>query len=257
MGYAMNEMWNAIRAMKGQKGGGKGKGFQCNCERCGKYGRKAKEFWSSRPAREVGEEEKSEIDWACMIDEEAQYLNAADEEKQSCAEFDARGLSEHAKNQVEERKKRWSSRTQEKAAIGRESNPSEALAAGERKGLEPKWRKKIDGGYRLRFVMDSGAAKTIVPREAIPGMRMGRSKRVSFRMANGNVIPNLGETEIKGLGAVNSHPHKFGTQVADVTKPLAGRWENNHPAQDWRNREEAESRIREEDSRYHKSGSGP
>ena len=40
-------------------------------------------------------------------------------------------------------------------------------------------------------------------------------------MANGNVIPNLGETEIKGLGAVNSHPHKFGTQVADVTKPLA------------------------------------
>ena len=40
-------------------------------------------------------------------------------------------------------------------------------------------------------------------------------------MANGNVIPNLGEAEIKGLGAVNSHPQQFGTQVADVTKPLA------------------------------------
>ena len=40
-------------------------------------------------------------------------------------------------------------------------------------------------------------------------------------MANGNVIPKLGEAEIKGLGAVNSHPHQFGTQVADVTKPLA------------------------------------
>ena len=40
-------------------------------------------------------------------------------------------------------------------------------------------------------------------------------------MANGNVIPNSGEAKIKGLGAVNSHPQQFGTQVADVTKPLA------------------------------------
>ena len=85
------------------------------------------------PAREVEEEEKSEIDWACMIDEEAQELNAADEEKQSCVEFEMRGLSEHAKKQVEERKKSLSSRPQGKAAIGRESNPSEALAAGEKR----------------------------------------------------------------------------------------------------------------------------
>ena len=69
--------------------------------------------------------------------------------------------------------------------------------------------------------MDSGAAKTIVPRDAIPGMKMRNSTGGSFRMANGNVIPNLGEAEIKGLGAVNSHPTQFSAQVADVTKPLA------------------------------------
>ena len=40
-------------------------------------------------------------------------------------------------------------------------------------------------------------------------------------MANGNVIPNLGESSTNGLGTVNAHPTKFGTQVADVTKPLA------------------------------------
>ena len=40
-----------------------------------------------------------------MIDEEAQELNAADEEKQSCVEIEMKGLSEHAKKQVEERKK--------------------------------------------------------------------------------------------------------------------------------------------------------
>ena len=40
-------------------------------------------------------------------------------------------------------------------------------------------------------------------------------------MANGNIIPNLGESSINGLGTVNAHPTKFGTQVADVTKPLA------------------------------------
>ena len=40
-------------------------------------------------------------------------------------------------------------------------------------------------------------------------------------MANGNIIPNLGESEIKGSGSLNSHPQKLRTQVADVTKPLA------------------------------------
>ena len=69
--------------------------------------------------------------------------------------------------------------------------------------------------------MDSGAAKAIMPRDAIPGMKMSKPKGGSLRMANGNVIPNLGEAEIKGLGAVNSHPQQFGTQVAGVTKPLA------------------------------------
>ena len=69
--------------------------------------------------------------------------------------------------------------------------------------------------------MDSGAAKTIVPRNAIPGMKMRNSTGGSFRMANGNVIPNLGEAEVKGLGVVNIHPTQFSTQLADVTKPLA------------------------------------
>ena len=40
-------------------------------------------------------------------------------------------------------------------------------------------------------------------------------------MANGHLIPNLGETELRGSGAINSHPMKLRTQVAEVTKPLA------------------------------------
>ena len=102
----MDEIWNAIRAMKG-KSGGKGKGFQGNCERCGKCCQKAKECRAPMPVREVEEEEKSEIDWACMMDEEPQELNAADEEKQVQEdEFDIKGLSDRAKKQVEERKKK-------------------------------------------------------------------------------------------------------------------------------------------------------
>ena len=203
-GHPMDKVWNAIRAIKG-KSGGKGKGFEGNCERCGKFGHKAKECRAPMPVREVEEEEKSEIDWACMIDEEAQELNAAEEEKQSQEdEFDIKGLSDRAKKQVEERKKKLSSNSvksnsQKAAAVGRESNQSDAVAAGERKGLELKWRETIDGGYRVRFVMDSGAAKTIVPSDAIPGMKMRKSNGGSFRMANGNVIPNRGEAEVKGL----------------------------------------------------------
>ena len=73
----------------------------------------------------------------------------------------------------------------------------------------------------MRFVMDSGAAKTIVPRDAIPGRKVKKSHGGSFRMANGNVIPNSGGSSINGVGAINAQPTKFGTQVADVTKPLA------------------------------------
>ena len=103
----MDEVWNAIRAIKG-KSGGKGKGVQGNCERCGKFGHKAKECRAPMPVREVEEEEKSEIDWACMIEEEAQELNAAEEEKQSQEdEFDIKGLSDRAKKQVEERKRNF------------------------------------------------------------------------------------------------------------------------------------------------------
>ena len=150
-GQPMNDMWSAIKSMKG-KGKGKG-GFQGNCERCGKYGNKAKECLAPMPAREVEEEEKSEIDWAAMVEEEAQDLNAAEEEQSRVKEPEIEGLSEIARKQVEERKERLSSQTSKKVAI-----EQEALAAGDRKGLEPKWRKRIDGGYRLRFIMYSGAA---------------------------------------------------------------------------------------------------
>ena len=66
---------------------------------------------------------------------------------------------------------------------GKISNPHDTFAARQcvgREGLEPKWQKAIDGGYRLRFVMDSGAAKTIVPRDAIPGTKCRNQKEDHF-----------------------------------------------------------------------------
>ena len=58
-GQSISELWAAMKAMKGK---GKGKGsFQGNCERCCKYGHKAKECRAPMPAREVEEDEKPEI----------------------------------------------------------------------------------------------------------------------------------------------------------------------------------------------------
>ena len=71
----MQMMWTAIQAMKG---GGKGKGGKGPCYRCGQSGHLIKDC-PTWPVREVEEEEKSEIDWACMIDEEAHELNSAEE----------------------------------------------------------------------------------------------------------------------------------------------------------------------------------
>ena len=44
------------------------------------------------------------------------------------------------------------------------------------RGLEPGYRKKISGGHKITFVMDSGAVKTIVPPDALPGMQIKKTK---------------------------------------------------------------------------------
>ena len=84
------------------------------------------------------------------------------------------------------------------------------------------WRKRIPGGYRITYVMDSGAGRTILPKNAIPGMKLYRNKRTGqhFRMADGGRKPNLGEVEFKGI-AKNASPVAIKNQVADITRPLA------------------------------------
>ena len=95
-------------------------------------------------------------------------------------------------------------------AAGREMSEQETLEAlrviREAKAEVPKstpktkqastwtWRKKTLGGHRFKFVLDSGAVKTIVPKDAIPGMKLGKSKGGSFRVASGEVLLNLGPT---------------------------------------------------------------
>ena len=71
-------------------------------------------------------------------------------------------------------------------------------------------------------MLDSGAVKTIVPPDAIPGMKVSKmNSGGSFRVANGQVIPNHGIVKIEGRGSINNNPMKMNSQVADVTKPLA------------------------------------
>ena len=104
--------------------------------------------------------------------------------------------------------------------IAEEEEEIEVLEAKEAKTVS--WRKKIPGGYRLTFVMDSGAGRTILPKNAIPGMKMYKNKRTGqhFRMADGGRKPNLGEVEFRGV-AQNMSPVVIKNQVADITRPLA------------------------------------
>ena len=43
----------------------------------------------------------------------------------------------------------------------------------------------------MKFVLDSGAVKTIIPKNAISGVKIGRSNGGPFRVASGDVHPNL------------------------------------------------------------------
>ena len=137
--------------------------------------------------REVAaEEESDDVVWGTCVIDELQDIDAAEKKRESEAK---------------------------KSAEGKAVNEP-ALTA------KP-WRKKIQGGHRLKFVLDSGAVKTIVPKDAIPGMKLDKSKGGSFRVASGEVLPNLGPTKLEGVGTLNGSPVKIGTQVADITKPLA------------------------------------
>ena len=173
------------------KGKGGGKSDSRECYNCGGKGHIARNCHhpkrESRIQTRAIEEADDEVCWgACMIDEIQDVHSATG------------GTLAVAKQQQ---------KTQVNQPPKRNSNPA--------------WRKTIDGGHRLKFVLDSGAVKTIIPKDAIPGMRIDRKEGHSFRVANGDVIPNLGSTKLEGFGTLNGSPMKIGTQVADITKPLA------------------------------------
>ena len=190
----------------GFKGGGKGKGKSDDreCYNCGAKGHIArncphpKATGNSRvPVREAAHDEGAELVWGALVIDEVQDMDSAESERRRKSELEA------------------NKRTQGGSGV----RPQSKLATDTLK--DKPWRKKIQGGHRLKFVLDSGAVKTIVPKDAIPGMKLDRSKGGSFRVANGDVIPNLGSTKLKGSGAIGGSPLQIGTQVAEVTKPLA------------------------------------
>ncbi len=89
-------------------------------------------------------------------------------------------------------------------------------------GKGPVWGENIKGGYKIKMVMDSGACKTIVPPETIPGMKIKENSDTgrNFRAANGKLFPNYGEIKLEGK-SVGGGKLNINAQVADVTKPLA------------------------------------
>ena len=82
---------------------------------------------------------------------------------------------------------------------------------------------KASGGNRSRVVLDPGAVKTILPKRSIPGMEVkkGQTMGRAFRVANGEVIPDLAVAKVLGNAAIRHSPMKMNAQVAEITKPLA------------------------------------
>ncbi len=69
---------------------------------------------------------------------------------------------------------------------------------------------------------DSGAVKTTVPKDAIPKMKVKKTKLTgrNFQTASGHLVPNQGEAQIKGW-TLNGGKINVTAQAADITRPLA------------------------------------
>ena len=52
-------------------------------------------------------------------------------------------------------------------------------------------------------------------------MKVDKSKAGPFRVASGEVLPNLGSTKLKGIGTGTGSPMTIGAQVAEISKPHA------------------------------------
>ena len=76
----------------------------------------------------------------------------------------------------------------------------------------------------VEFAVDSGASETVVSEAMVASVAtkpsLASSRGVSYEVANGEVIPNLGETDILGYTDQEGFAKVIKAQVCDVSKPL-------------------------------------
>ena len=74
-------------------------------------------------------------------------------------------------------------------------------------------------------MLDSGSVRTTISSEVAEGMNVKKSKGYAggFRVANGEMMPNMGEVKLEGIG--DTGDVKMTAQVEAVTKPLASVFE--------------------------------
>ena len=100
------------------------------------------------------------------------------------------------------------------------SVPVEELLDVDR-ALEPRWYKRVEGGWLVRMILDTGACTSVHPNQGIPGIPMYKNEHTGKELVAAN------QTTMEHAGEMGLHARDYATRNTNMRMKSQGTDVNN------------------------------